>query len=101
NIISPVLEAIRTFIYEKITQVKMFWDENGEQIKEATFNIWNGIKAVVMPIVNFIGNFITAIANKVKTFWGENGEQIKESTSIVWEKIKSAIRSEERRVEKE
>lgn len=52
-----IFGAVASFIGEKITQIKGFWDTEGAQILQAANNIFNGIKAVietVMPAIKFI-----------------------------------------------
>lgn len=60
-----VFGTVASFIGEKISQIKAFWDENGTQFLEAVENVFNGIKAVidfVMPAVLFIIDMVwTAI----------------------------------------
>ncbi len=61
-----VFETVASFISEKISQIKQFWDQNGTQILQAVENVFNGIKAViefVMPAVKFV---IETVWNAIK-----------------------------------
>jgi len=52
--ITNSLTAVAAFIKTQLDKISKFWDENGEQILEATVNVFKAIKAVieyVMPAI--------------------------------------------------
>lgn len=64
--IVPALAEIVKFVGNKLSELKAFWDENGQQIMSAVKNVWNGIKAVVdfvMPAILFI---VKSVWNNIK-----------------------------------
>ncbi|WP_404403793.1 phage tail tape measure protein [Jeotgalibacillus malaysiensis] len=60
--VQPILEAIVTFISEKLGMITTFWNENGTQIKTAVDNLFNGIMAVIQFIM-------PAAELLIKTVW--------------------------------
>lgn len=64
-----VFESVASFIGEKISQIKQFWDQNGQQILQAAQNLFKGILAVIefcMPAAQFIVEYVwSAIKNVI------------------------------------
>ncbi|OHX39234.1 phage tail protein [Cytobacillus oceanisediminis] len=56
--INQAITAVTTFVKAKLDEMKMFWDQNGAQIKEAASNVWNGIKAVISAVMTALGPVI-------------------------------------------
>lgn len=75
-----VFSTTASFINQKITQIKVFWTQNGAMITQATRNIFNGIKVAITAILNVIGPFIHTWLLGVKTVF-----------STVWSTIKGVI----------
>lgn len=77
-----VFETVASFISEKISQIKQFWDTEGAQILQAVQNIFNGIKAViefVMPAVKLI----------IETVWNAIKQVIDGALNIIMGLIKT------------
>jgi|GEM_PF-1904912 len=55
SVVLAAVGAIADFFKQKISEMKTFWDQNGEKIKQAFSNIFTAIKAVVGPIISGIG----------------------------------------------
>ena len=65
-----VFETVASFIGEKISQIKQFWDTEGAQILQAAQNIFNGIMAViqfVMPAIKLIVDVVWTAIKQVIT----------------------------------
>lgn len=70
NVAVTVFETVASFIGEKISQIKSFWDTEGTQILQAAENIFNGIMAViqfVMPAIKFVIDVVWAAIKQVIT----------------------------------
>jgi len=70
NVAVMVFETVASFIGEKISQIKSFWDSEGAQILQAAENIFNGIMAVVqfvMPAIKFVIDVVWAAIKQVIT----------------------------------
>lgn len=69
DIAVTVFETVASFISEKISQIKQFWDQNGQQILQAAQNLFKGILAVIefcMPAAQFIVEYVwSAIKNVI------------------------------------
>lgn len=78
--IQPAMEAITTFVNEKLAQLKLFWDTNGAAITQAATNAWNGIVTACQVAMNFLQP-IFEIAWMI----------IKEIVIGTWEAIKNVI----------
>lgn len=66
SIIEVVMEAVSSYIKEKLEQIQQFWEENGSQILEACTNVFNAIKAVIEFIMPFIKSLIEDTWNAIK-----------------------------------
>lgn len=65
-----VFETVASFIGEKITQIKQFWDTEGAQILQAAENIFNGIMEViqfVMPAIKFVIDVVWTAIKQIIT----------------------------------
>lgn len=70
NVAVTVFETVASFIGEKISQIKAFWDAEGAQILQAAENIFNGIMAViqfVMPAIKLIIDVVWSAIKQVIT----------------------------------
>lgn len=69
DIAVTVFETVASFVSEKISQIKQFWDQNGQQILQAAQNLFKGILAVIefcMPAAQFIVEYVwSAIKNVI------------------------------------
>lgn len=69
DVVTSVLDVVVAFVQEKVSKIKEFWTQEGQQILTAVENAFNGIKGViekVMPAVQFIIEYVwTAIQNVI------------------------------------
>ncbi|WP_025910655.1 hypothetical protein [Priestia flexa] len=72
--IDQAISAVVGFARDKLTQLKTFWEQNGDQILQATKNVYSFISSfiqsslrVVMAIFQFVFPFVLAL---VKSVWG-------------------------------
>lgn len=102
EIISDVFEVVVPIVIGAIQWIREFWEENGEQLLEGFFRIFNSIKDVVMTVFEsfrtIVGQVlewaIPFIQDKLQVlydFWEENGQQIMEAVSNAFNFIKSII----------
>lgn len=66
SVISEIVEVIASYLQEKLTTIKEFWSENGEQILQAVENAFNGIKAAIEFVMPFIKTLIEDTWNAIK-----------------------------------
>lgn len=66
DIAVTVFETVASFIGEKVSQIKQFWDENGAQILQAAENAFNGIKKVIEFVMPFVKSLIVDTWNAIK-----------------------------------
>ncbi|MED4699615.1 hypothetical protein P9436_11170 [Lysinibacillus capsici] len=66
DIAVTVFETVASFIREKVSQIKQFWDENGAQILQAAENAFNGIKKVIEFVMPFVKSLIVDTWNAIK-----------------------------------
>lgn len=70
SVVVTVFETVASFIGEKISAIKQFWDTEGSQILKAAENIFNGIMAVVkfvMPAIQFLIDIVWTAIKQVIT----------------------------------
>lgn len=72
--IDQAISAVVGFARDKLTQLKTFWERNGDQILQATKNVYSFISSfiqsslrVVMAIFQFVFPFVLAL---VQSVWG-------------------------------
>lgn len=66
NVAVTVFETVASFIGEKISQIKAFWDAEGTQILQAAENIFNGIMAVIQFVMPAIKLIIDVVWSAIK-----------------------------------
>lgn len=111
--VTPIFGEMMQFIHEKITEITLFWKENGDSIMQAVgvvFNIISGIISTVMPIIqaiiqtswqlisNIFNTALSVIMGMIKVFsglltgdFGKMWEGIKQITSSVWNYITTLL----------
>lgn len=61
QVIQTVMNVVLAFITQKLTQIKAFWSQNGEQIKQAAQNVWSFISKVIQVAMTTIGAIMTVL----------------------------------------
>ncbi|AXM90537.1 phage tail tape measure protein [Anoxybacillus ayderensis G10] len=80
SIVQTVMNTVSTFISAKLSEIKAFWQQNGEQIKQAAQNVWGFITKVIEATM-------VAISAVMKVMW----PIIKALIISTWESIKGVI----------
>jgi phage-related protein len=74
TIITPIVNAVVTFVQQKLEQFRLFWEQNGQQIillvKLAFMNIWTIIKSVMQFIKGTFQVVWPIISGIVQVAWG-------------------------------
>lgn len=70
NTIKPVIEqalsAVSSFVQSKLSQIKSFWDQNGQQILQAVSNVWNAISPIIEVALNVALSVVKYVWNAIK-----------------------------------
>ncbi|MED4715430.1 hypothetical protein P9295_03335, partial [Bacillus badius] len=73
-LILNAFEAITSFGKQKLTQLKTFWKENGEQILQAAKNVWAPISTVIKTTLGAVWSVMKfvwpAVLLLIKSVWG-------------------------------
>lgn len=115
QVIFNVINVVVNFIREKLTVLKKFWDENGQQIMQAVRNafyfikstiefvmpfvlnlikfIWNNIKVVINAALNVIMGLLKVFSGLLTGDWRKAWEGVKQIVSGVWSGIQGIIRN--------
>lgn len=80
ELVQPVLSDVYDFISQKVGEVKVFWEENWESIKEAFTNIWS-----------FISGFIEFVLGVILDIFEFVWPAIESIVIPIWEGIMQAI----------
>ncbi|WYD68248.1 tail length tape-measure protein T [Bacillus phage PK1] len=78
--VQPALQAVWTFIQQKLAELQAFWNENWSTIKQALQNVWTAISTVIQTALNIIMTIFN-------TVW----PAISFIVQSVWENIKGLI----------
>jgi phage-related protein len=82
NVIQPVLNAIQSFIQDKMKQVQQFWNENGEMIMQAAQNVWNFLyDGIIKPVMMAIGAIMKVVWPVVQALVVSTWSAIKQTIS--------------------
>lgn len=73
-------------------QLILFWQENGELIKETFFALWDLIVAYLKANWEIMKTVAISIFDGLKDFWAEWGDEIKFIFKAIWEGIKVALK---------
>lgn len=79
-VIRPVMEAVGTYVGEKLAQIQAFWSENGAAIMALAQETWQAVVTIIQTVMAVIGPFL-------QIAW----ENIKMVVQVVWEAIKTVI----------
>jgi len=66
DVVVKVLGFVVDFIKEKLVEIKKYWNENGEQIKQAVTYLWNGIKTVFEVVLGVVVDVVKDAWNNIK-----------------------------------
>lgn len=91
TMVNSAIRGIVSFFQSQITKMRQFWDENGQQIKQAFVNIFKGIKAVVQPVIQTIVDIVKKAMPAIKTTIKIAFTTIKDLTQNIWNGIKGVI----------
>lgn len=68
--VMEAINAVVTFLKEKLDMIKGFWEENGAQILQAVQNVWNFIQPIisiamqgVLLVIEYVWNAIKGVIN--------------------------------------
>ncbi len=74
SIIIPIFNALVPFVQENLEKLKVFWDENGAQIKQIVSTVFGAIKETINTIMPIITSIISTSLNTtmgvIKLFTG-------------------------------
>jgi len=93
KVVSSAIDVIAGFFKEKISEMKKFWDENGEQIFQAFKNIFTAIKTVTVPVFKLIGSVIQSTLSVILTVIKAALPYIKTIFSVTFKVVLSIIKS--------
>ncbi|WP_050689183.1 peptidoglycan DD-metalloendopeptidase family protein [Priestia megaterium] len=72
--INQAMSAVTTFVHAKLVQLQAFWDNNGQQILQATRNVFGFISSIIQGALTVIGAIFRAVfpvlVILVKSVWG-------------------------------
>lgn len=102
DFIKTNLETIYSVIQDVLTNVRHFWEQNGQQILENGKTIFNSVKETVTTVFNVIQTIIQTVLELVvpfiqekltviQQFWADNGEQIMQAVQNAFSFIQSVI----------
>lgn len=80
SILQPIWSAIVTYGKQVIEQLRQFWNQNGEQIKQAAQNVWS-----------FISTYISTHLQTILTIFQAVFPVIKQIVQTAWTFIKEVI----------
>lgn len=80
SVIMAAVGGIVIFVKDIAAQITEFWTENGEQIKQASQNVWNFIKNIIETVMPIIEGIIKAVWTVIQIV-----------VMAVWENIKGVI----------
>lgn len=80
SVIRPIMEAVSTYVGEKLAQIQAFWSENGAAIMQLAQQTWQAVVTIIQTVMAVIGPFL-------QIAW----ENIKMVVQVVWEAIKTVI----------
>src|SRR5699024_10972003 len=83
--------AVITNISEKVTQMKDYWNAEGQSILEATQNVFGAIWSVIEPIINSIVKLVKFAFPYIKKTIEIAMKLTKAIIQSVWENIKGVI----------
>lgn len=79
------------FVREKISQIKAFWDSDGQQLLQAFRNIFSGISAVVTPVINGLVAAFQWALPYMKTIFSTTFSILLSIAKSIWSNIKGVI----------
>ncbi|WP_052523767.1 phage tail tape measure protein [Geobacillus kaustophilus] len=82
NVVLSAIGAVRDFIVQKFSEIQAFWQQNGQQIAQATTNVFNAIKS----IISFVMPFVLGI---IKSAWSNIQGVISGAVKIILGVIKT------------
>ena len=91
NIITPIMNAIKTFLITAWNTIKTNVSTALNAIKSVATTAWNGIKSVVQSVMNSIKSIVTSIWNSIKSVITSVMNAIKSVVSSIWNSIKSTV----------
>lgn len=72
--INQAISAVTTFVHAKLVQLQAFWDSNGQQILQATKNVFGFISSFIQGTLTVIGAIFRAVfpvlVILVQSVWG-------------------------------
>ena len=87
--LTPIIEAIVTFIRDLWSGLVTWWQENQQGFFDKASEIWQGIVNFVLPIAQAIYDFVVEIFGILASWWQENQDSIKSVTQSTWDLIKT------------
>src|SRR5699024_8408361 len=89
--VSKAIKAVVNFAIEKFSQIKSFWDSEGQQLLEAFKVIFGAIWSVIEPIINSIVKLVKFAFPYIKKTIEIAMKLTKAIIQSVWENIKGVI----------
>src|SRR5699024_11462783 len=83
--------AVVSYFSEKVTQMKDFWNAEGQSILEATQNVFKAIWFVIEPIIKAIVSIVKISLPIIKGIFKLTFEAILLIVKMVWGNIKDVI----------
>lgn len=91
EIISGVMEVIRTVIETVTDIVGAIWEQHGERIMAVVGAVWDNIKNVITTVIGVVKGIIETVLGLITGDWDRAWEGLKSIVGSVWEGIKNLI----------
>ncbi|MDY7044433.1 hypothetical protein RVS70_09470 [Virgibacillus sp. M23] len=100
--IQTIFNQIVAFLQNAWTNIKTFWQQNGEEILQSAMaifqSIWetvqtafDAIKQIIQTVLGLVVPFIQEKLGQIKQFWDQNGTQIMQAVQKAFSFIQSVI----------
>ncbi|MGN8233237.1 hypothetical protein ACTHAL_001465 [Priestia flexa] len=90
--INKTIEAVSSFVQQKMNQLKAFWDGNGQQILQAVKNVWGAISPIISTVMNTIWSVMQfvwpLVLALIKSVWGNIKGVISGALNIIMGLVK-------------
>lgn len=87
--ISGAIEAVKTFVSEKLEAIKETWERIWGGIKQFASSVWDGIKNVVSTAINAVKAVLETIMDVITAYWEFKWNVIKTFITVLWTAIKT------------
>lgn len=86
-----VLNVVWTVIQTVLNQIRVFWNDHGQQIMSIVESTWEIVKTVIDTSINVILGILKAVMQLITGDWEGAWNTIQEIANMVWEAIKRIV----------